>query len=399
LSVGTGPTFVLDLSPKLFVGTILGNVNLQAGTTPGTPPGAESTPENQANLSLINPIISFNPSKGKLHGTAVLSVPTQYPPTLVPPTTVDVEIESTELGAFNGKLGYGPLTADFTLTLKYDTVRLERALSPAFAPTGGITGFWVRLQSILRNTVPGIRLNNFSDALQSLIRDVQIKTINVPEFVSRTINLIQPSIPPNADLTSLRTALSELATEMTNPGFNLSGNLRLGSLPISRFSAIAPTTRPLERPLLGAPAAFPIDTYAYGAIVAPPGSLFPFATPALGGTYSSFDATSGFSTTVGLLPTLSPSAITAGEPLAKQFPVYAYWEISYVRRVSNNLDLGIRFTAQVATSDLVKGKPETDPSKRFDQMLQDYQASQPGTAPPPLVPNAGLSVYGSFNLF
>jgi Domain of unknown function (DUF4157) len=399
LSVGTEPSYVLDLSPRLFVASILGNINLQSGTAQGTPPDSPVSAENQANLSLVNPLITLNPTTGKLWGRAILSVPTGYPLTMAAPTEVSVEIDSTELGAFRGKLGYGPLVADFTLKLKYDTDRLEGVISPVFAPQDGIAGFWMRLRGILQNTIPEIEIDNVADTLKSILRSLQHGTVQIPKFISQTLSLVKSSIPPSANLDNIHTALREFATEISHPGFSLNGRLRLGSLSLSGFSATAPTTQPLERPLLDAPAAFPLTTTAYGVIVAPPGSLFPMSVPAFGATHSSFGATNGFSATGAFVPSLSPAAITAGESLARQFPVYAYAEISYVQRVNKSLDLGVRLTAQASTPELSNPAAATDSTSQFLKALENYKASQADASSTPLLPTVGLTVYGRFQGF
>jgi hypothetical protein len=185
---------------------------------------------------------------------------------------------------------------------------------------------------------------------------------------------------------SLSEGLSELGAEATHPGFRLSGGVRLGPLPISSFSADAPTTRPLDRPLPGAPAPFPVTVRAGGVIVAPAGSLVQTAAPALGYTYASYGARSGTSFTAAALPTLSPASISAGRGLAESFPVYGFVEFTHVRRVSEGLDLGLRVTAQIDTGTLFGSPqpPSADPR------------GQPPAADQPPQPLLGASVFGRF---
>jgi len=397
LGLGPGPSAVLDVSPRLIVGHLLENVDLSSTTRPGTPPEAAPTAENQQRISLVNPTVTLDPSTGRLRGWATLSVGTEYPLNLRGPTDLRVEIESTELGTFTGQLGYGPLHADFRLRFHYDTARLEEAVHGAFAPRGGFQAFWVRLQAILRGAAPGIRLGSVDGALQDLLRAVQLGQIDTAAFATRVISLVGQSIPAGATLDSVRTALSNLADELRHPGFTLTGSAGLGPIPLSFFRATAPTTTPLARPLYGAPAAFPITSSAGGVIVAPAGAITSVAVPALGYTRSSFGARSGSSITAALLPTLSPSAISAGESLARQFPVYAYVEYNYVRRVSNDLDVGVRLTVQVSTPELAPAAPPAaDPAARLQQTIQDYQSGTTAADKPP-TPNVGLSVVGRFN--
>ena len=254
-------------------------------------------------------------------------MPSGYPRGLHPYNEFPVEFHSSDLTQFSGQLSYGPLHLDFTLSLHYDTARLEEAVSPAFAPIGGFAGFWRRFQNILRETVPGERLSGISDSLQALLRSVINGNLNAEQFATRTLELIAQSVPAGASLESVRTALTRLANEITHPGFSVSGGLRLGPVPLSTFSASAPTTVPLPSPLYGAPASFPLTYSAGGVVLAPPGSITDIAVPALGYTRSSFGATSGTSFTAAVLPTLSPASISAGAPLVRQFPVYAYAEV------------------------------------------------------------------------
>jgi hypothetical protein len=170
LGVGAGPRWVLDLSPHALVGTVLDKVDLSVSATPGTPPEREPSPENTARISLVRPMVRFDPRTGQLRGWATLQVPTGYPLTISTPTEIDVEIESSAFGQFSGTLGYGPLHADFQLRRHYDTARFESALRPILAPQGGFAGLWARFRQVLLDTVPGIPLTGVSDGLQSALR-------------------------------------------------------------------------------------------------------------------------------------------------------------------------------------------------------------------------------------
>ncbi len=397
-SLSGGPTFVADISPRLLAGTLLGNLDLYTWTRPGTPV-EDVDPETQARIALVNPRISFDPSAGTLRGRATLSVGSDYPPALKAPTELDVSFESSELGQFRGRLGFGPLEANISLRLRYQTGRLEHSLSPVFAPRGGFAGLWPRLQSILRDTVPGLRLGSASAALRSLYGTLRAGEIEAAEFATRTIALLAESIPPEADLDALRTALSDFADVVLHPGFSAGGSLRLFGVPLTGFSAEAATTQPLERPLPGAPAAFPISGLAGGVILAPPGSIKETAVPALGFTGFSFGERSGTAGTLAALPSLSTSAISRGEPLLNQFPVYAYGELSHVRRITDGLDLGVRVTLQISTPELF-GSTEApdDPAAALSQSILDFQEAQGGT-PASAVPNLGVTVFGEFNAF
>ena len=403
---GSAPSFVLDLSPRLMMLNILDNVDLYSWTRLGTPPSGALEPASQARISLISPRITFDTRSGQLRGEAILSIGSDYPPMFKPPTEVDASIRATDVGQFSGRLGYGPLQADFNLRLHYDTDRLEQALKPVFTPEGGVRGLWSRFQTILREAnLPRERVGALSETLQGLLNALVSGQLQVGLFVTRTVNLVRDSIPAGVNIESLQTALRQLASEFTHPGFTLSGGLRLGPLPLTRFSAEAPTTVPLERPLLGAPAPFPLTSSAAGVIITPPGSLFDIPAPALGFTRSTFGAARGTSFTGAVLPTISSESISAGERAVTWFPVYSYLELSHVRRISEDLDIGARVILQVSSLDVDRwlGGGETgsrDPAERLAQTVQDYQeAREQEATPASLRPNIGLTVFGRFNAF
>jgi uncharacterized protein DUF4157 len=337
LGLGPGPTFIVDVAPRLLLGHIMQSVDLVTWTRPGTPSERAGDPASQARISLVNPTVTLDPASGRIRGWATLSVGSDYPLRLKDPTDIAVAIESTRPGAFTGDLQYGPVVSSFELSLHYDTGRLEQALT---STRGGQEG--------------------------------------------------------------VSSALSAVGSELTHPGFTLSGGLRLrlpgrGSLPLSSYHAEAPTTTPLAHRLLSAPAPFPLTYSAGGIILAPPGGMFDFAVPAFGYTRSSFGERSGYSATAALLPTLSPRAISAREPFGNQFPVYAYVELSYVRRVSRRLDLGARLVIQQSTISPVP--TPTDPAVQLQQALQHYrEASAPG-GPEPSKPNIGITLFGQFDVW
>jgi hypothetical protein len=250
--------------------------------------------------------------------------------------------------------------------------------------------------------MPGAKVDAFSTGLRTLLLSIRSGSIDTEHFVIGTIDLIRDGIPPGVNLDSLRKALTSLGREISHPGFTLRGGLRLGPVPLSRFTATAPTTKPLARPLLGAPTAFPLTYSAYGAIVAPAGSITDVPVPAAGGTYSSFGAKSGLAGTVAALPTLSLSAISSKESVVRQLPVYAYAEGTYVRRISEDLDLGFRLTIQVSTKELFGGSAadSADPAERLKSTIRQYQeAKTAGLAEKASLPNIGLTVFGRFNAF
>ncbi len=396
---GSSSMFNVSLGPQQMIGALLGNLDLYSWTRPGTPTDLAIDPATQARISLVNPVVSYNPSLGVLRGSAILSVGSGYPEILKAPTELNVSFESNELGHFSGRIGFGPLVSDFNLRLHYATERLEQAVSPAFAPQGGFSGFMANLRTILRASVPGIRLGRFSESIQTFWRSLVGGNIDGAQFASRILDLLAGSIPASADVDALRTALANLANEITHPGFSLSGSLGLFGIPITGFSAEAPTTVPLERSLLGAPAPFPLSFSAGGIILAPPGSITDVAVPALGASYTSFDESSGTSATIAALPSISTDAISLGDPFVNQFPVYAYAEVSHVRRINDGLDLGVRVTVQVSTPELFSpAQQEFNFDDALTRTIQDYQSAQTGTSAL-TTPNIGATLFGRFDLF
>ncbi len=405
LGAGVGPSWVLDIAPQQLVLSLLGRVELSASPHPGASEAHRGDAAQQQRIALRGTLLTFDPARGRLRGRATLEVPTQYPTTIRPPDELQVQIESDTLGAFSGTVGYGPLTADLALRLHYDTARLEAALRPAFAPEGGGAGFAARLRAIVRRHAPGVAGGPLDELLRSLWREARGGRIAAGALVERVAALVADSVPAGAGRNELCAALRALEAELTHPGFSLRGGLGLdipgvGRLPLSRFSAESPTTRPLARPLLGAPTAFPLTYRAGGVILAPPGAITDIAVPALGYTYSSFGARSGTAFTTAALPTLSPTAIGApGSSFNEKFPLFVFAELSHVRRVSSELDLGLRLTAQFSTPDLTgrSAGASGDPGAQLQEAAAQFQqAGDPKAGGTPPVPNIGVSLFGRF---
>ncbi len=253
LGTGPGPSFVLDVAPERLVLTLLGSVDLSAGPLPGTNEASRNDPNLQSRVSLLTPILRLDPATGHLVGTATLRVPSGYPLNLHAPTDLDVRIRSTQLGSFTGRIGYGPLHADMNLQLHHDTDRLETAVRPAFAPARGLC----RLCRPPRRHIAGARSgHSIVRCPRSLERggECRFQWLSSGRPVRGAHRPDRQQHPRKGfDLASLRTALTKLANEITHPGFSLEGTLGLGPLPLSTFSAYAPTTVPIGSPLFGAP--------------------------------------------------------------------------------------------------------------------------------------------------
>jgi hypothetical protein len=152
----------------------------------------------------------------------------------------------------------------------------------------------------------------------------------------------------------------------------------------------------IANPLLGSIAPISLQYSAYGAIVAPAGTLFDVDAPAAGYTRYSYDANSGSKITAAFLPTVSPESISAGRDVLKMFPIYAYAEGSYVRRVGD-LDIGIGAVASLSTAELMPQTPSADPAERLSQNIQRYQEGRDRPANAGFSkPNLGLRLFGRF---
>jgi hypothetical protein len=100
------------------------------------------------------------------------------------------------------------------------------------------------------------------------------------------------------------------------------------------------------------------------------------------------------SATAALRPGLDPEAGS----LVGKLPIYAYAEVSYVRRVSEGLELGARITAQVNSAELVqppKGLPAPEPGARPAE--SDLARRDPPALPTPISPFVGATIFGRFD--
>jgi hypothetical protein len=196
--------------------------------------------------------------------------------------------------------------------------------------------------------------------------------------------------------TAAQSGAGEVGQELTHPGVSAGGSVRAFGVPITGFGLEAPTTRPRQQPLLGAPTAFPSTMWAGGAIVAPAGAIAETPVPALGFTRSSFGERSGTSITAAAVPTISAPDISAGASVARMFPIRAYAEVAYVNRLSDGLELGVRAVLQINTAELLSAPqlPQYEPDNRASA---DPAGGRATPAPP--TPQVGVTIFGRFNAF
>lgn len=133
------------------------------------------------------------------------------------------------------------------------------------------------------------------------------------------------------------------------------------------------------------------SSLAYGVIIVPPGSLARVPAPALGVTASRTTPRDSYSLTTAALPSISDEAISQGKPPLEQFPIYSYAEVTYTRKVSKDLELGLRLNVNLATPDI----------PRLGRVFSGGGPTPPAYSPggnnsPARPPNVGLPVVGTF---
>jgi RHS repeat-associated protein len=118
------------------------------------------------------------------------------------------------------------------------------------------------------------------------------------------------------------------------------------------------------------------DVHALGLVYAPAGTLFPIAAPLVGGATFHSGPSVDYSLRGGVLPLLSPSAISAGEPPERMFPVYLYGKgelsLSDVRLPflgPGNLSLGVEGSLNFA--DVLAPRPPQQPTQA--ELIDQYR--------------------------
>jgi hypothetical protein len=380
---------------------MMDRIDLHTWTREGTPPGRALDPKTQARIALVNPQLQLSPTSGQISGWAKLSIGTDYPPHLITPTVVDVEFRTTGLGRLRGRIGHGPLAADFTMKLQYDTTRIKRAIAPA--TSGTLPEIATRLAAIVGGVTRGRVRRIDAETLRDWLGRVAHSDMSFDEFQECATTLLTTRLGPNAEVGLLLTALRNLANELAHPGFRLSGSAGFGPIGFlggirlpTGFRASAPTTVPRKLPLLTAPTNFPISYLAGGVIPTPPGSLFNVPALGLGATGASFGERAGGSFTAAFLPSLDTDAISEKLSGWNKFPVYAYVELSGVTRVSEGLELGLRLTAQMSTAEFFGSTaPAKDQEARHRALVDTLQGID-DTSPELAKPNIGATLFGRF---
>lgn len=295
-----------------------GDVTISKSAVDGTPPGLPVSADNTTSLRLENPTLRL--VDGTLRGSATLVLPSAAPDRVSDPFKMDVQLSAVEV-----KLSQTPLVV---------------RSGGRFGPFGyGVTaGGRVLPQVGVRGKLKFLSI--FHTDWSLTLRYDHRRVATAVEAV-----LAKPS----------GTSAGKVVDELRHPGFDLTAVVRaalplVGKVPVAKVTLSAPTTRPFALPLLGASFPFPHVYSVSGVVPTPPGTLFDIWAVGLGHTRSRYDAARGSSFTAAVLPAIS----VEGKSMLERFPVYGYLAYSHVRRVSDGLDLGFRFTLSPSTLDLAK---------------------------------------------
>jgi hypothetical protein len=112
--------------------------------------------------------------------------------------------------------------------------------------------------------------------------------------------------------------------------------------------------------------------YALGATLAPAGTLFSVTAPLIGGTTYNVWGNNSFSGRLGLLPLISPSAISQHEPAVRQFPVYGYVSAEYGRSIRGVGRLTTGIEGFINIGETVQPVP---PSTNFNTLYDQYRGT------------------------
>jgi len=292
-------------------------------------------------------------SEGALRGASVLSIPSGYGERLSAPLEIPVRLTSTRLDlsrdalhtlSLSGEGNIGIIRGDFKLRIRYDSGQLARigAHAGRVAASGD------------KQSEKDPRVTKRDEATKDLLGELKGRSFDFSGVVAPAIPLI-------------------------------------GKILKTRMRVWSPDTTRLAHPLMGARESLLPDFLAERAtgyrfkyvIPTPAGSLFETPMFGYGYTEAFFGERSGHSFTLAGLPTFSPAAISQGESGWRQFPVYGYLEYYKVWRVSDGLDLGIRFTASASTADLADKKRSEDQYRQLvlDAKDAQYRESDPSANP------------------
>lgn len=288
------------------------DIDLAKKAAPGTPEPSDPSARNTTTVRLENPLLEIDEKTGQLRGLARLSVDdAQYPQGLVDPTVLQLHISSDPLKTlvddpqrpkFDINAEYGPIQADLKLKLKFDVTSLSRQEIVQAVASGNPDVFIDRLST------PGFDLSG-------LVQFAVIKNIPVLNKILRT-----------------------------------------------KISMWAPSTKPIERPLRGAPTGHELYMQLFGIIPVPAGAIFETQSLGYGITGQSWTKSTGSTYSVAGLAVPSPTKLS-------EVSLYLYINYFKVWRVSDGWELSINLN--FSPSKVVGG--ETKAAK--DLQLQWKEAS------------------------
>ncbi len=321
----------------------LATMDLFSWLRPGTPPG-RFAPEDFAHVRLVGDLFQSDGSGG-LRGAAEFVIDSDQAAPYGEESRVRVTLHSSHPGWFTGSIGDSAMTGAFTLQLRYAGPGAERGAGEQYA------------------------------ALQALTFASQANQYSAP-------------------LTGALNQTSFSAPEGDTPGFDLRGSTPLGS-----YWASTSSTERLGHPLTGARAPFAID-YGASGVVSAPFSLAPVPgyLTGLGATRGSYGATSGWTASAIVQPPSDAPSTDDGSSIwpgvLALLPVYT--ELSYVHRVGDGADIGVRLFANPTLQDVLGWPPRAAASPVSAPPPNDVTGSAGTPQPEPPREMIGVRVFGSF---
>ncbi len=120
------------------------------------------------------------------------------------------------------------------------------------------------------------------------------------------------------------------------------------------------------------------NIHALGITLAPAGTLFSVAAPLVGGMTMNTFGSNSFNARGGILPLISPSAISAGEPAIRQFPVYGYASAQYGHSFPGIGTLSVGAEGFINIGETVHPViPSMDFNTTYDQLHGTYDQRPP----------------------
>src|SRR5438445_1293683 len=246
----------------------------------------------QIKFKIEKPIISVDLKSGTISGTAVLSIPSDYPAQFKSPMEIPVTIiiqipqSAEQLSNLHAEIYANPFSyvadrrhnrIEATVEVRYDRNLLAKLVN--------------ELADAAKNLQKGGKAGNLSQV-----------AFDVEDLVRHVVPALAKSLLVNVS----------------------------GKALLTRFDV---DVDPIQKTI-------PSYHTSLGLIPIPSGSIFDFPALGLGGSRKH----GNWSMIGGLLAYPALPSIFSGAHPTKMFPAYGYVDVSYVRKISHGLDLGIGFT-------------------------------------------------------